>query len=225
MTWYAVRTLPGAQVPKREYWAIKEHEDGKPIGGKKGYRVVSGVASDYSAVELALKDAGFTYYMPVEFSVVRNRHKKGLYELRRFALLKGYVFVSELEDGDWPRLGSTAGIRDVVMNNGKPYPISTMDIHRLRMYEQSSRANAVAEAKAKSISEDRQIRNDRKNASKQARKKLFPGREVKVLWGDKVGRDATVQAWQDQDMVRVLISQLDALQETVTVPYEFLKAS
>jgi len=69
--WYAVRTLPGAQQPKREYWP----EDAPKT--RKGYRIRSGIASDHSAVELALKDAGFTYYMPVEFAVVRNRHKKG----------------------------------------------------------------------------------------------------------------------------------------------------
>jgi len=224
MTWYAVRTLPGAQQPKREYWTESENEDGKPVRSKKGYRVVSGVASDHSAVELALEDAGFTHYMPVEFMAVRNRRKQGIYELRRFALLKGYLFV-EIADGDWMRLYDVSGIRGVVLNAGKPFSISALDLFRLRMYEQNSRA--VAQAKADSLSKagERLAREQRKAVVKGARKKLFPGREVKLIWGDKAGRDATVQAWEDQDNVRVLLNSLEAATETITVPFEFLKAA
>lgn len=223
MTWYAVRTKPGAQMPKREYWPETNERS------RKGYRLVSGVASDHSAVELALKDAGFTFYMPVEFSAVRNRHKSGLYELRRFALLPGYLFVSELKDGDWPRLvgapGITGvpGIGGVVANCGKPFAISSMDLFRLRMFEQKSRAEAQARADSLSRSVERLTREKRKIVVRGARKKLFPSREVKLIWGDKVGRDATVQAWDDQDNVKVLLQSLDAAAETITVPFEFLK--
>lgn len=224
MTWYAVRTLPGAQQPKREYWTETENENGRPVGGKKGYRVVSGVASDHSAVELALEDAGFTYFMPAEFVAVRKRQKAGLYELRRFALLKGYMFV-EVADEDWLRLYAVPGVRGVVKNCGRPFEISLLDLHRLRMYEQNSRA--VAQAKADSLSKagERIEREKRKGVVKGAKKKLFPGREVKLIWGDKAGHDATVQAWEDQDRVRVLLNSLEAATETITVPFEFLKAA
>lgn len=231
MTWYAIRTKPGAQQPKREYWTESENEHGKPVGGRKGYRVVSGLASDHSAVELALKDAGFTYYMPVEFCAVRNRHKSGLYEMRRFALLKGYLFVADLSDRDWPRLlggvGTTGvpGIQGVVANNGKPLIVSAMDLFRLRMVEQNSRAEAQAKVDSLSKAADRIAREKKKLIVRNARKKLHPGREVKLIWGDKVGREATVKAWEDQDMVKVLLSSLDAAQETITVPFEFLKVA
>lgn len=225
MTWYAIRTSPGAQRPKREYWTESENEDGRPVGGKKGYRIVSGIASDHSAVELALRDAGFTYYMPVEFATVRNRNKPGLYELRRFALLKGYLFVSEIADGDWPRLTAVPGIQGAVANCGRPFAISTMDLFRLRMFEQNSRDEAQKRAESLRRGEERQVREIKKLAARGARKKLFPGRDVKLIWGDKVGREATVQAWEDQDNVRVLLQSLDAAEETITVPYEYLKAA
>lgn len=218
MSWYAIRTKPGAQQPKREYWTEESPRS------RKGYRLASGVASDHSAVELALKDAGITHYMPVEFTAVRNRNKRGLYELRRFALMKGYMFIGDLNDADWPRLDKIPGVSGVVASSdGKPYPISTLDIFRLRMYEANSRAEAQAKADSLSKSEERLLRESRKLASRNARKKLFPGREVKLIWGDKVGRDATVQAWQDQESVRVLLQSLDASPDTITVPYEFLK--
>jgi transcription antitermination factor NusG len=219
MTWFAVRTLPGAQQPKREYWT----EDAERT--RKGYRIRSGVSADYSAVELALKDAGFTYYMPVEFAVVRNRHKKGSYELRRFALLKGYLFVGDMEDRDWPRLTEVPGIRGVVASGGKAFSVNTMDLHRLRMYEARSRAEAEAKATSLSGAEDRLVREKRKFIARSARKKLFPGRDVKLIWGDKVGREATVQAWDDQDKVRIILKSLDDAPETITVPYEFLRAA
>lgn len=217
--WYAVRTQPGAQQPKREYWP----EDAPKT--KKGYRIRSGIASDHSAVELALKDAGFVYFMPVEFSVVRNRHKKGLYELRRFALLKGYLFVEVQSDADWPRLSEVPGIRGVVANCGKPFIISHLDMFRLRMFEANSRAEATSKAESLSRAAERLVREKRKIIVRGARKKLFPGRDVKLIWGDKIGREATVQAWEDQDQVRVLLKSLDAAAETITVPYEFLKAA
>lgn len=219
MVWYAVRTKPGAQRPQREYWPEPTRPDTR--GG--GYRIVSSVNPEQSAVELALERGGFTHYMPAEFDVVRNRRKKGLYEVRRFALLKGYLFVTGLSDEDWPRLMSVNGIRGVVGNDGEAMPIGLSDIHRLRMYELSSRIAAKAKAHRLSIAEDRENRKDRRKAIKSAKRKLFPGRQVRLIWGEKVGHDAAVQAWRDQDQVRVLLRNLDASTETITVPYEFLK--
>jgi len=225
MTWYAVRTLPGAQRPKREFWTeIAEHT-------RRGYRVVSGTASEHSAVELALMDRGFTYYMPTEYSVVRNRHRKGLYEVRRFALLKGYLFVADLADADWPRLvgapgiPGVPGIKGVVANCGKPFAISPMDLFRLRMFEQHSRAEAENRAAQLSRVEEKLLRERKKLAARGARKKLSAGRDVKLIWGEKVGRAATVQAWEDQETVRVLLRSLDEAEETIVVPYQFLKVA
>jgi hypothetical protein len=44
------------------------------------------------------------------------------------------------------------------------------------------------------------------------------------VWGDRIGREATVQAWEDEDKERVLLDSLEA-SETITVPFEYLKAA
>jgi len=221
VNWFAITTMPGAQLPQREYWA----ETTGP-GRGKGYRIVSSTNPERSAVELALEGAGFTFYMPAEYAAVRNRHRKGVYELRRFALLKGYAFVTEIEEDDqWSRLLNTPGVRSVIMCDGRPFPISAIDIFRLRMFEANSRAAAETRARNLTRNEARDGRKNSKKAAKAARQKLFPGRSVKILWGDKVGRDATVAAWHDEEHVRVMIDQLDAAAEAVTLPYEFLRAA
>lgn len=221
MKWYAIRTKPGAQQPKREYWL---EPSASALAGEtrgKGYSLASSTNPEISAVELALQHNGVTYYMPAEFKAVRNRHHKNLYELRRFALLKGYMFVG---DPDWSKVIGAAGVHSIVTNAGEPFCVSPMDLFRLRMFEQNNRAVAAAQAKAMTTAEDRKERQKRKDIIRAARKKLFPGREVKLAWGEKTGREATVQAWQDQDQVRVLLRSLEASEETLVVPYEFLKA-
>jgi transcription antitermination factor NusG len=221
--WFAIRTMPGAQSPHRERWpepsasALK----GRPRG--RGYRVMSALDHTRSRIEANLEEAGFVYYMPAEYTAVRNRAKAGLYEVRRFSLLKGYVFV-ELADADWFRLYDVAGVHGVVENCGKPFAISALDLFRLRMYEQNSKALAAAKAESLSGAAARLEREKRKVIIRGARKKLFPGRDVKLIWGDKIGRDATVQAWNDQDEVKLLLKSLDAA-ETITVPFEYLKAA
>lgn len=220
MIWYAIRTKPGAQQPKREYWPepSKSALDGHARG--KGYRMASSTNPEMSAIEQALEVKGFTFYMPAEFAVVRNRHHKGLYELRRFALMKGYMFVG---DPDWSKLMDIPGVQGVVGNNGEPFPIGAMDLFRLRMYEKNSRDEAEHKARSLSGAEDRLARERRKVITRNTKKKLHKGRAVKLIWGKKVGREATVQAWEDQDHVRVLLQSLDATPETIVVPFEHLK--
>lgn len=221
MTWFALRTAPGAQRPKREYWpepsqsALSGHRRGK------GYRMASSTNPELSAVETALEAKGFTFYMPAEFEVVRNRKFTGLYELRRFPLMKGYLFVNS---PDWFRLMKIPGVQGIVSNGGDPFPIEAMDLFRLRMYEANSRAEAVQKAKSLNGAGDRIEREKRKLIARATRKKLHPGRVVKLIWGNMVGRDATVQAWEDQEHVRVLLQSLDAANEIV-VPFEHLKAA
>lgn len=224
MNWYAIRTSPGSQAPRREYW--KEPSASALKGGMqgKGYRLASSLNPERSAIEDALERARLTYYMPAEFSAVRNRHRKGAYELRRFALLKGYAFVCELDGSAISRLSKVSGFKGLLTDPyGSPLPISSMDIHHLRMYEANSRAEAQAKVDKLQKADERALKEKRKAISKGARKKLFPGREVRLIWGDKVGREATVAAWQDQDKVRVIVSGLDGAE--AIVPYEFLKAA
>ncbi len=226
MNWYAINTTPGAQLPQREYWVEPTAAGLKGWQHGKGYRIASSTNPERSAVELALEAKGITFYMPAEYLAVRNRHRKGLYELRRFALLKGYAFVTEIDsDEGWARVLDTPGVRGIISSDGRPFPISAMDIFRLRMFEANSRAAAEYTVKLRTRNEARDGRKGNKKAAKAARQKLFPGRQVKVLWGDKVGREATVAAWHDEEHVRVMVSQLDAATETVTVPFAFLKAT
>jgi len=222
--WYAVRTMPGFQAPHRERWPEPSESALKGQTRGRGYTIASALTPDRSKIEANLDIAGFVHYMPAEYMAVRNRKKSGLYELRRFALLKGYIFV-ELSDWDWLRLYEVVGVRGVVDNCGQPFAISALDLFRLRMYEQNSRA--VAQAKADSLSKagERLEREKRKGIIKGAKKKLFPGREVRLIWGDKAGHEATVQGWDDQDQVKVLLDSLEAATETITVPFEFLKAA
>lgn len=224
MHWYAIRTAPGSQVPQREYWPEPTASalEGRARG--KGYRMASSLNPERAAIETALERGGFTYYMPAEFVAVRNRHRKGTYELRRFALLKGYAFVTELDMGGFYRLADVPGVQGLIVDaNGSPLPISSMEIHHLRMYEANSRAEAQAKVDKLQKTDERLLKEKRKNAVRNARKKLFPGRPVRLIWGDKVGHEATVAAWEDHDKVRVLVEGLEAA--SVTVPYEFLKAA
>lgn len=224
MTWYAIRTMPGFQAPNRERWPEPSASALKGQRRGRGYTIASALNPDMSKIEANLEVAGLVYYMPVEYIAVRNRSKARLYELRRFALLKGYMFVELAADEDWHKLSKVIGIKGIVGNCGQPFVITALDLFRLRMYEQSSKAAAKAKAESLSKAGDRLIRDQRKIAVRGARKKLFPGRDVKLLWGDYVGRDATVQAWNDADQVSVLLSSLDAA-ETITVPYEYLKVA
>lgn len=225
MTWFAIRTLPGFQTPNRERWPEPSASaiNGRPRG--RGYTIASALDPTRSKVEANLDEAKFIHYMPVEYLAVRNRSKAGLYELRRFAMLKGYMFVEVATDADWYRLYDVVGVHGVVENCGKPFAIGSLDLFRLRMYEQNSKAVAKAKAESLSKATDRLEREKRKHVIRGTRKKLFPGREVKLIWGDKVGRDATVQAWTDQDQVRILLNSLEAAKETITVPFEFLKVA
>lgn len=227
LKWYAIRTAPGAQRPQREYWKEPSASALKGVARGQGYRIVSGVNPERSAIELALEGRGFAFYMPAEYEAVRNRHRKGIYELRRFPLMKGYAFVGEIvTDEAWGRLLSTPGVQGVISSvEGKPFPISMMDIHRLRMFEAYSRAEATNKAQRLTVHEAREGRRNRSKAARAARKRLFAGRPVRLLWGDKVGHDATVAAWHDEEYVRVLVQQLDAAPEMITVPYSFLKAA
>lgn len=217
MKWYAIKTKPGAQQPRREYWT-------ETTRSEKGYRVVSGANPYKTAVELSLERGGFTHYMPAEYEAVRNRNKKGLYELRRFPLLRGYVFVGEVADGNWERLlKKTPGVAGVVCNNGEPFPISMLDIHRVRMFEAESKAQAEAKARYMTSATDRQRLAQQKVAALAAKRKLYTGRSVKVVWGEHVGREATVAGWKDQDHVRALLQTIEAGEVLIEIPYEHLE--
>lgn len=134
MSWYAIRTTPGAQLPRREFVVEPTTlgRDGRPRG--KGYRLVSSTKHDLSAIERALDENGFSYYMPTEKRLVRDRRHTDLYKVRRFALMVGYVFV--MDPADWDRLAETPGVGGIVRTqSGKALPMDTIDMMAIRSVE------------------------------------------------------------------------------------------
>ena len=195
MVWYVARTTPSAQRPQR----MNPRE---------------------SSVERALSDNGFICYMPAEFKAIRARRHTGRHELRRFPLLVGYVFVHGVTD--WPRLCETDGITGYVAINGKPLTVSVLDMLVLRTYEANSEASADAEMRKLSSGETAAEKKARKKAAQAARRKLQEGKQVKLLWGRKVGREATVLGWEDEERVKAIVREF-AQAETIVVPYEYLR--
>ena len=140
MTWYAARTTPGAQQPRRRYRteATALDRDGRPRG--KGYKIVTTINHDLSEVEQALSDRGFTYYLPAEKRLIRDRRKTDLFKKRRFALMVGYIFVCNPHS--WLELEETPGIRGVLRNgDGAPYRMRLLDILALRTMEAKAEAD------------------------------------------------------------------------------------
>ena len=153
MPWYAIRTMPGSQKPKREY--VLER-----TASTKGYRIAPSLNANQSAIERALSDAGFVHYMPSEKRLVRDRRHTDLWKPRRFALLVGYVFIhAENADGLAYRLSEVPGVAGVVSNmNGEALPIGLTDILMLRSMEaigeekfdrDAKRARSIVRSKAK----------------------------------------------------------------------------
>lgn len=128
MTWYAIRTVPGSQMPQREFIVEPTTlgKDGKPRG--KGYRIVPSLNPNLSAIERALGDAGIAHYMPVERRLMRDRLRPFLWKSRRFALIVGYMFV---RDPDWGKLHDVPGVQGVVGIEGVPMPVDFLDMLKL----------------------------------------------------------------------------------------------
>jgi hypothetical protein len=134
MAWYAVKTVPGSQKPRREY-AVEPttlDKDGRARG--KGYRIVPNLDHNISAVERSLTENGFNCYMPSEKRLIRDRKHTDLWKVRRFALLVGYIFVRDPHD--WRLLEATPGIAGIVKAaDGRPLAIDIMDILKVRAAE------------------------------------------------------------------------------------------
>lgn len=133
MTWYCLTTIPGAQLPKREYKT-------EITKSRKGYRFTVATNHDLSAIERELEARGLEYYMPTEKRLVRDRRHTDLWKIRRFALMVGYVFIRR--PTSWDMILGTVntpgipGVQGVVRSaEGQPFPIDIMDILRMRQME------------------------------------------------------------------------------------------
>lgn len=160
MSWFAVTTIPGSQKPRREYAA-------EATRSRKGYRIITNIDHDVSAVERALVDAGFQCYMPAEKRLLRDRRHTDLWKVRRFALMVGYVFVQNPHS--FAALRDTWGVQGVVADpHGNPMPIQLEEILMLRAAEadaekffdaKSRLARQVLRKKAKSDPRLRMLTN------------------------------------------------------------------
>ncbi len=131
MTWYAIRTMRGAQQPQREYTA-------ETTRSAKGYRLVPSLNPRQSAIERALSQGGFTHYMPAEKRLIRDRRKPDLWKARRFPLLLGYVFIKG--PCNFLQLQELPGVAGIVGTCGRPMPVSIVDIMMLRTKEARAEA-------------------------------------------------------------------------------------
>jgi hypothetical protein len=150
--WYAVRTIPGSQKPQREF-VTERTERGK------GYRIVPSLNPNYSAIELALSKAGFTYYMPAEKRLQRDRRKPYLWKTRRFALMVGYIFVRDPHSIS--ALLDVPGVAGLVTNmEGRPYVVDLLDMLKIRS----------AEGAAEAVFDD-ELKKARRGLRKEAKKR------------------------------------------------------
>lgn len=206
MTWFAIRTRPALQQPRREFHVV-ETKSGK------GYRVEASMDPEISAIERALDEEGFIHYMPVERRLVRSRRKTHHWETRRFAMVPGYVFVADVDD--FPRLEAISEVMGVVGSAGTPLPISILDILMLRAME----ANAQVEFDQAMELREAQARR----VSQRKAKKMFPaGHRVEIMRGLAKGKTAIVVGPERDGRLKAFIEGLDAA-GTISVPLDSVK--
>lgn len=219
--WYAVRTAPGSQSPKRRYTLEPTSlgKDGRPKG--KGYRIVPSLDPNKSAVELALDERGISHYMPAEFRAIRLRRQTHTYTVRRFPMMPGYVFVHGVSD--WMSLHETPGVIGVVGLYGEPAKIigDNSEIIRLMAKEGISRLEAVDQIEKWQNQEVRERNKAQVKAIKVAKRRISTGSRVRIMWGPHVGKDAEIQAWEADGMVKALIEDMDGM-ETIQIAHDMV---
>lgn len=156
--WFALQTIPGAQLPKREYKT-------ELTKSRKGYRLDVATNHDLSAIERALEAKGFEYYMPTEKRLIRDRRHTDLWKIRRFALMVGYVFIRR--PVSWDQVLGTQttpgvpGVQGVVRSaEGQPMPIEITDILMMRAMEAEYDARFDLQSKNARAKLRRQAKND-----------------------------------------------------------------
>lgn len=152
MVWYALTTIPGAQLPKREYKT-------EITRSRKGYRFTVATNHDLSAIERELEARGLEYYMPTEKRLVRDRRHTDLWKIRRFALMVGYVFIRR--PVSWDIVMATPGVQGVVRSvEGQPLPIDILDILKVREMEAEYDAKFDLQSKNARAKLRKQAKND-----------------------------------------------------------------
>lgn len=210
MVWYAIRTLPGAQMPQREYTveATTLGKDGRPRG--KGYRIQPSLNPEMSAVERALQDAGFHFYMPAKRVPVRDRRKTNHWTTKRFALLPGYVFVEDAID--WVKLTETPGVAGIVGINGVPGKVKTGDIHVMQ------EAEAAERECVETWLQEQRLARERVSFAK-ARKRFPVNSTVEIGAGAAKGRRAQIVGAGRDGRLKAIVEGLEQM-GTIALPME-----
>jgi len=205
MTWYAVRTKPGSQMPQRVY----EVETTRSV---KGYRLVPSLDPNISAVEISLKRNGFSFYMPADIRVIRDRKKTNVWTKRRFALLLGYVFVDDsLKPIDWEKLEEkTPGIEKVVRSAGVPIPILKSEMQLL--HEMEAQSAEIAEKKVRFFQEQAAL----KSQTRRMTSSKFPvGSKVVITKGIAQMKTGEVIGSDREGRLKLLVQKLE-----MSVPFD-----
>lgn len=208
--WFVIRTAPGAQHPQREY-AVETTRS------VKGYRIVPSLDPDVSAVERSLSQNGFAHYMPTERRLVRDRRRTNLWTTRRFPMLQGYAFVRDVHD--FRLLEATAGVVDVIRNNGEPFVMPIMDIRTLEDIEEANAAEVTRQL-------DRLTAIDLAKASRVTRSSarlLFPTHShIEITGGPLLGKMAFVTGQGRDGRLKAIADGLDAL-GSISLPIEMVR--
>lgn len=206
--WYVVRTAPGSQQPQREYTVHATR-------GPKGYRLVPSLNPNISAVERALRDNGFTHYMPVERRLVRDRRKHSLWKPRRFAILIGYVFVTDVHD--WRLLEETPGVVGIVGIKGEPLAMPDEDMAKLSAMEAKCEELYEQEVERRKLVETKALAARNKLPRSKARDMFPVGATVEVTEGFLRGYTFTVAGLDRDGRLRAIAEELNAL-GTISLP-------
>lgn len=215
MTWFAVRTKPGSQMPQRTY----EVETTRSV---KGYRLVPSLDPNMSAVEVSLKRGGFSFYMPADMRVVRDRKKTNVWTKRRFALLLGYVFIDDTENAiNWRKLeDETPGIERAVRCAGKPMAILDSEMELLRQMEAESAE--TAEKKLRFFEEQATL----KSQTRRMTSSKFPaGTLVRITKGPAQDKHGHVTGLSRDGRLKLLVQKLEMSVPFDSVEHDYSEAA
>jgi len=178
----------------------------------KGYRLVPSLDPNISAVEISLKRNGFSFYMPADIRVIRDRKKTNVWTKRRFALLLGYVFVDDsLKPIDWEKLEEkTPGIEKVVRSAGVPIPILKSEMQLL--HEMEAQSAEIAEKKVRFFQEQAAL----KSQTRRMTSSKFPvGSKVVITKGIAQMKTGEVIGSDREGRLKLLVQKLE-----MSVPFD-----
>jgi transcription antitermination factor NusG len=202
-------------MPQRVY-------DVETTRSTKGYRLVPSLDPNISAIEISLKRNGFTYYMPADIRVIRDRKKTNVWTKRRFALLLGYVFVEDsLKPIDWKKLEEkTPGIEKVVRSAGVPIPILKSEMQLLR--EMEAQSAEIAEEKLRFFQERAAL----KSQTRRMTSSKFPvGSKVVITKGIAQMKTGEVIGSDREGRLKLLVQKLEMSVPFDAVEHDYTEAA